>query len=254
MNVGGNNDCCAYSLFYIQDGMQPHGHNTDDLKDLAKNMDKNLEAAIKKENQRFEIEHSQYNSNFIKTVYDEYLMRMNRFSFEASNYLSENSKKAFPSLPVLTNFNSFIMLDPKLSKELARWNALNDILISSNVPYNVLQGDKNNFYYKELEHAIVNKGCVYNLSSLELGFSSRSVYDSKNKEFMSYYKTLVVLKKVFSFIINRKWKEAIIAVSLISNLLSDHKVQTVHENDSKKHLKSRSKNTTSNFTHSQAIF
>lgn len=208
--------------------MQPHGHNTQDLQDLVKNMDKNLEAEVKKENQKFEIEHSQYNSNFIKTVYDEYLMRMNRFSFEASNYLSENGKKTVPSLPVLTSFNSFIMLDPKLSKELARWNALNDILTSSNVPYNVLQGDKNNFYYKELERAIVNQGCVYNLNSLELDFSSNSVYNSKKKEFMSYYKTLVVLKKTFNFIINRKWKEATIGVSLIGNLLSDYKVYTIH--------------------------
>jgi len=225
ISKGGNNDCCAYSLFYIQEGMIPHGHNEEDLKELSKIMDKNLEETIKKENQKFDIEFSQYNSNFTQTVYDEYLMRMNRFSFETSNFVTESKKSTYPSLPLLTTFTSFLMLDTKINRQIARWNALNEILVTSKVPYNVLEGAKDNFYYKQLEKLIVNNACQYNLPSLDLDQKTTILYNNKKKEFVDYYKILITYKKIFNLIINRKWKEALVGMTIINDLLSNYKVQ-----------------------------
>jgi hypothetical protein len=182
---------------------------------------------VKKQNQKFDIENNQYNSNFIQTAYDEYLLRMNRFSSDASAFMSEIKKNGFPCLPALTAFNTFLTLDTKLNKEIPRWNALNDILTASNVPYNVLEGDKNNFYYKQLEKLIVKKSCTYNLSSLELNQKSITLYQEKKKEFLDYHKVLLVLKKVFNLAINRQWKEAILGMTLINDLLSNHKVSQI---------------------------
>lgn len=44
--LGGNNDCCAYSLFYAQDDIEPHGHNEEELRELAKSIDKGLEETV----------------------------------------------------------------------------------------------------------------------------------------------------------------------------------------------------------------
>lgn len=182
---------------------------------------------VKKQNQKFEIEANQYNSNFIQTAYDEYLLRMKRSTSEANTYTSETKKAGFPSLPTLPTFNAFLMLDKNVSKEIARWNALNEILISSNVPYNVLEGDKDNFYYKQLEKLVLKKSCPYELSSLELSQKNAALYNSKKKEFIDYYKALVIFKRVFDLIMNRKWKEAILGVTLINDLLLNHKVVAV---------------------------
>lgn len=152
-------------------------------------------------------------------------MRMNRFSFETNNFVTESKKTVFPSLPFLTTFASFLMLDTKINRQVARWNALNEILASSNVPYNVLEGAKDNFYYKQLEKLVVNNACAYNLPSLELDQKTITLYNSKKKEFIDYYKTLIIFKKIFNLVINRKWKEAIIGTTLINDLLSNYKVK-----------------------------
>lgn len=44
--IGGYKDCCAYSLFYIQEGMTPHGHSEDDLKEMSLYMDSSLEEDV----------------------------------------------------------------------------------------------------------------------------------------------------------------------------------------------------------------
>ena len=44
--AGGNKDCCAYSLFYVQDGMNPHGHNEDELKEMCRYINGDLESNV----------------------------------------------------------------------------------------------------------------------------------------------------------------------------------------------------------------
>ena len=150
-------------------------------------------------------------------------MRMNRFSAETTSFVTESKKQTYPSLPILTTFNTFLMLDTKLARQVARWNALNEILATSNIPYNVLEGAKDNFYYKQLEKLVVNNACIYNLPSLELDQKTITLFNKK-KEFIDYYKTLLIFKKIFNLIINRKWKEAIVGTTLVNDLLSNHKV------------------------------
>ena len=149
---------------------------------------------------------------------------MNRFSFEANKYHADNKQKAFPSLPALPTFNSFLLLDSNSKAELVRWNTLNDILRASNIPYNVLEGDKQNFYYRELQSLVVNKACPYSVGSLELNYNQQIALNHKKTEFFSYYKVVLILKKIFNLALNRKWKEAIISISIVNDLLSDYKV------------------------------
>ena len=149
---------------------------------------------------------------------------MNRFSFDTSNFVTESKKVPYPGLPFLTAFTSFLMLDTKLNRQVARWHTLNEILATSKVPYNILEGAKDNFYYKQLEKLVVNHACAYNLSSLELDQKIITLYSSKKKEFTDYYKTLIIFKKIFNLIINRKWKEALIGTTLVNDLLSNYKV------------------------------
>lgn len=151
-------------------------------------------------------------------------MRMNRLSFDANNFAVTNKKKIFPSLPTLPIFNSFLLLDPSKAKEITRWKTLQDILSNSNVPYNILQGDRNNFYYRELDKLIVSKNCSYSLNSLELNYCQNTLHVSKKNEYMDYYKSIVLLKQIFNLVYLRKWKDAITAVACINDFLENHKV------------------------------
>ena len=149
---------------------------------------------------------------------------MNKIRFEADNYLAFNKKKIFPSLPNLPPFNIFLLLDLPKTKEIAHWKTLDDTISKAHIPYNVLNGEKNNFYYTELNKLIVNKNCVWALSSLELDYQQNLLLVNKKTEYMNYLKAIILLKQTFNLVYLHKWKDAITAGAYINTLIENYKV------------------------------
>ena len=143
---------------------------------------------------------------------------------EADTFLAANKKKTFPNLPNLPPFSVFLLLDLPKTKEIAAWRSLYDIVSNSNIPYNILNGEKSNFYYVELEKLIVNKNCMYPLSALELNYQQNTLLVNKKTEYMNYLKSIILLKQTFNLVYLHKWKDAITAVAYINMLVEKYKV------------------------------
>ena len=150
---------------------------------------------------------------------------MNKIRLDADSFLAFNKKKIFPNLPSLPPFNIFLLLELPKTKEIAYWRTLYDIISNSNIPYNILNGEKNNFYYVEFEKLIVNKNCVCALNALELNYNQNTLLVHKKSEYLNYYKSIILLKQTFNFVYLHKWKDAITAVAYINTLVEKYKVK-----------------------------
>jgi hypothetical protein len=160
----------------------------------------------------------------VQTINDEYLMRMNAVSFEAAKFQNDIKTKPFPSIPSLPNFSSFLLLESHKYSDIARWNTLNAILKEKKVPYNVLEGEVQNYYYKELKDLLVNGQSVYTLKSLELNEKQKASLEAKRKEYATLTKCIIILQAVFELINEKKWKEAMLTLSHLHEKLSSLKV------------------------------
>jgi hypothetical protein len=160
----------------------------------------------------------------VQTINDEYLMRMNAISFEAAKFQNEVKTKPFPSIPALPNFNSFLLLESHKYSDIARWNTLKAILKEKKVPYNLLEGEVQNYYYKELKDLVVNGQSVYSLKSLELNEKQRASLDAKKKEYVILSSCMMILQTIFELINDKKWKEAMLTISLLHEKLNAVKV------------------------------
>ncbi len=176
------------------------------------------------ENTKFLTEYQHFNSNMVQTINDEYLMRMNAVSFEAAKFQNEVKTKPFPSIPTLPNFNSFLLLESHKYSDISRWNTLKAILREKKVPYKVLEGDVQNYYYKELKDLLVNGQSVYTLKSLEINEKQRANLDMKKQEYAVLTQCMVILQAVLDMTMEKKWKEAMLTLALLHEKLNLVKV------------------------------
>jgi len=104
--------------------------------------------------------------------------------------------------------------------EIVRWNTLKAILMEEKVPYKILEGETNNFYYAEIKELLVNPKCHYALKSLELSDANKELLALKKREFVEIEKALAIIKTIFRLVMEKKWKEAMATVSLLHEKLS----------------------------------
>lgn len=111
---------------------------------------------VESENTKFNTEYQHFNTNITQLIYDDYLVKMNSVGFEAAKFQQDIKNNPFPFLPSLCSFNSFLYLDNQKTQDLCRWNTLKSILRNKKVPYNVMDGEIKNYYYKELKSRVTS--------------------------------------------------------------------------------------------------
>jgi len=178
------------------------------------------------ENAKFLTEYQHYNAGLIQKINDEFFLKMNTHIFEASKFQKELQSKKFPFIPSIPNFTSFLLLETPKCSEIARWNSLKTVLTNYKVPYNVLEGEKKNYYYHELKELLVMKTSVYNLKSLELGDTEKELLAQKKKEYLILIQCLAILENAFELINAKKWRETMATVSFLHEKLGQIKVNS----------------------------
>jgi hypothetical protein len=143
---------------------------------------------VLKENAKFEIELQHSKTNIMKSILSDYSSQMSTIGQEMNKYIKELQSKGVPSVPLLPSFNGFLLFENFRGPDLIRWNTLKSILREKKVPYNLLEGETNNFYYRELRDAVVSPSCTYNLKSLELTEKQYELLFAKRKEYLELYK------------------------------------------------------------------
>jgi len=147
---------------------------------------------------------------------------------EAVNIHGEIKNKSFPYVPLFINFNTFLLSEVPKCSEITRWNVLHGILSYKKVPYDILQGESNNFYYTELKDLVVNNSCHYALKSMELSDVNKQLLIEKKVEFLELNKCFTIVKAIFELILNNKWKEAMATISFLHIKLNLLKVKIVN--------------------------
>jgi len=145
---------------------------------------------------------------------------------EAVNIQEANKTLDFPYVPLLINFNTFLLSDVPKCSEIARWNLLKGILIYKKVPYDILEGENKNFYYTELKDLIVNNSCPYALKSMELSDVNKQLLENKRAEFIELNKCFMCVKEIFNLILCNQWKETLATINYLRSILSKLKVKT----------------------------
>lgn len=176
------------------------------------------------ENNKFMIEYNHYKGNMGTKIYEDYMDTMRTISSEAAKIQAEIRSSSFPFIPMTMNFNTFLLCDMPRCAEIVRWNTLKAILMEEKVPYKILEGESNNFYYAEMKELLVNPKCHYALKSLELSDANKELLTLKKKEFVEIEKALAIIKTIFRLVMEKKWKEAMATVSLLHEKLSGLKV------------------------------
>ena len=169
-------------------------------------------------------EYQHCSSNLVPKINEEYLQKMNSINFEAAKFQSDLRNKVFPYVPTLPNFNGFLLLEVPKCSEIARWNLLKTIVTQRKVPYNVLEGETKNYYYRELKEIIVSKSSAYNLKSLELTESNKVLLAQKKKEYVALTQSLIIIENILELIVAKKWKETLATISLLHEKLGHIKV------------------------------
>jgi len=224
-SIGGEKSSCAYCLFYCQEGCEVIDFKTQNLEQLKALLSQDLLNFAETENTKFLTEYQHYNSNMVQTINDDYLMKMNSICFEAAKFQNELKSKPFPSVPSLSTFNSFLLLESQKCSDIARWNTLKTILKDKKVPYSILDGETTNYYYKELKELIVHSSSVYSLKSLELNEKQKQLLDSKQKEYLTLSKCMLILQAIFELIMDKKWKEALLTITVLHETVNQVKMQ-----------------------------
>ena len=220
--------CSAYCLFYIKEGSSLIENKKETIKQLLNLTPKNIIAEVESENKKFDIEYHHYLSNIIQKVYNDDISTMSTISFEATKFLTDLKNLGSSALPILTNFNIFLLLETPKCTEIARWHILSDVLKNYDIPYKILEGDKNNFYYEDLKQLIVDNVSTYGLKSLELSESNQKLLIAKKQEYIGLIKCGALIKHIIELIHKKMWKESLISITILHENLKELKAINLH--------------------------
>lgn len=225
LSIGGTKStCAAYCLFYVQDGCEMLDFETKNITSLKAGVNTELTDFYEKENSKFLTEYQHFKNNIMQNIKDEYVSKMNSLNFETAKFQNELKNKVFPSAPVLPGFNNYSFLEGARVSEVVRWNVLRGILQEKGIPYKILEGETNNYYYKELHNLITNMN-IYSLKSLSLSEKQQNVLDIKKQEYLVLSKCNLAIQKIFELVGEKKWKEALCAVNFLHEKLNSIKIQ-----------------------------
>lgn len=127
-------------------------------------------------------------------------------------------------MPSIPSFNSFLLFESPKCTEIARWNTLKTILHAKNVPYNILEGEKRNYYYHEIKDLLVETRSVYSLKSLELSEANKELMVQKRKEYVVLAQCMTIFENTFELVIAKKWRETMANIGLVHEKLNQIKV------------------------------
>lgn len=220
VSFGGEGTACAYCLFYVQDDCEVVEFNQQYMSKIKNLMPESTQKYIDSENGKFLTEYQHFNNNTVKTIYDDYLLKMNNVNFEVVKLQNEMKNNSFPFIPPTYSFNSFLFLDAPKSSELGRWNTLKSVMHQKKVPYDVLGGETKNYYYRDLRDLVCSGTSVYSLKSLLLTDKQKELYKQKAKEYMAVFKFSLILQSVFTSISSKKWATVLAQVAAMHDVMS----------------------------------
>lgn len=215
---------CAYSLFYVESNCEVLDFTPESFEKIKQTLPKEILSFTENENARFMTEYQHCNANLVPKINEEYQQKMNTINFEAAKFQSDLRNKVFPYVPTLPNFNSFLLLEVPKCSEIARWSLLKTIVTQRKIPYNVLEGESKNYYYRELKDLLVTKSSAYNLKSLELSEPNKMLLAQKKKEYIALSQSLIIVENILELIVAKKWKETLATVSLLHEKLGQIKM------------------------------
>jgi len=223
--IGGPNEknSCAYSLFYVKDDCKVVNFEATTLEKYRGLLPKEMQEYVEEENSKFLMEYNHHKGHMGAKIYEDYIDTMRTISAEASKIQAEIRGSIYPFIPTIVNFNTFLLHDMPRCAEIVRWNTLKAILMEEKVPYKILEGESNNFYYQELKELLVNPQCHYALKTMELSDANKELLATKKREFIEIEKALAIIKRIFGLINDKKWKETMATIGLLHEKLTNLK-------------------------------
>lgn len=128
------------------------------------------------------------------------------------------------TVPNIPSFDVFLLLIPQEYKQIGYWNVLNSVVSDYNIPYEILNGENENFYSRELERLLQDRKSKYKLDSLNLSSQRGRSFDKIKQEYATLNRTLYVMEEIFESILAKKWKKALIKIETLMDQLSEIEV------------------------------
>ena len=128
----------------------------------------------------------------IERVYSEFLKKINELS--APKYNNEFHRDL--PIPDIGNFQDFLLMDKTKCSELLNYIVLKEIIQSINIPYQILEGETENYYFKELERFMTAKNSESPLKSLHLSSRNQDLLREKEKEFKILRDCQIISEKI----------------------------------------------------------
>jgi len=114
-------------------------------------------------------------------------------------------------IPDLENFKDFLLMDKANCSELLSYIILKETISIIDIPYQILEGETENYYFKELEKLITAKNSESPLKSLHLSPQNQDLLKFKQREFKILQECRTVSEKILQCALESNFPAALVA-------------------------------------------
>ena len=139
-----------------------------------------------------------------------------KLEFEQEMEFSNNS-----IIPKIPSFDVFLFMSPPEYEQIGYWNVLYNIVSDYNIPYEILNGENENFYYRELERLLQDRKAKYKLNSLDIPSEGRRFLENIKQEYALLARIVCIMEKIFDSMLKKKWRNALIKTDILMDQLSE---------------------------------